>query len=963
MKKTLCLFLIHFLFFCACTKEEIPITQPMLEIDLLESIFSVHTDGIESKEVKINTNINTWTIKGKDHYSWCAARAVNDNERDCILFSVQKNESIDVRTAIFIISGEGVENQEITIHQFGTAPKIIVDTNRIEIGATAGSFDLNISSNIEYTYKFSEQIEWISCNEMNSKSMIDKVVRFQNKMNPEMNSRKVNFIIQAKDMQDIAIPIEQSGSQNTGTLEIVSAKLRNGGFASEGYGPDKSIDRDYSTTYISDYSTKQEPILIEFELAKGIEQIHYIKLIQNDSLNFTGGNIWYQTTTETTWKEFGAFEVENRLNAEIYIPLSNPTKIRVSLNRTEVKGKYAVSLNEFECLTMEEHIKRIIAYFEDDVFSKLKPSTTLDDIENNIGEPFYSIAKGLYEQTYSTEFRSRTYKSIKSPKVVAKELTAGSRSQCDNPTGTFFEKDKTHLAYIKGLGDKTVPLYIRDFREGGGSPFVITLSEGLNTFTAKNNGHGYLQYWTEDETPFPDIKIHFFQGKELGFFDTRAGHTDDDWKRILANAIKFQTDYNITGAILDVLGERVQMTNKVDAFNMYAPNAIKDMTLLWDKLLNLHYKKMGLEKNKAIPQNRMLGVRTWDGPPNWNGFSANYPNYEKTMLDKDAFIDDVWVYAHEFGHGNQVAQMKGGGWGEVTNNIHSLACQFELSEGVKRLKFERVVRKRVDYPDQGSVIGGMYNETIFENCVLKELYWGREHSMFSSLIPLWQLMVFFELIGEESEWYKPDFWADVHWEAINDKTTPLTAGGERYMNFMRRCIDAADMDLTDFFTEMGLLRVQDRIISDYSDLHVKITQDMIDALKAHAKSKKPAATPVIGYISYYSLDAFKYKKDVTGTLGSGISYGGKNLQIISHSIWKNVVAFETYAGDKLIDIAIPGTGCTTFDNSSTVVNFTTEATAIKAVGWDGIRTLVLEVDRKDQGIDTEAKPETDGGDW
>ena len=52
---------------------------------------------------------------------------------------------------------------------------------------------------------------------------------------------------------------------------------------------------------------------------------------------------------------------------------------------------------------------------------------------------------------------------------------------------------------------------------------------------------------------------------------------------------------------------------------------------------------------------------------------------------------------------------------------------------------------------------------------------------------------------------KPDFWPDVHWAAIHDNNSVYTYG-EKYVNFMKRAMDASEMNLTDFFKKMGLLR-------------------------------------------------------------------------------------------------------------------------------------------------------------
>lgn len=191
-------------------------------------------------------------------------------------------------------------------------------------------------------------------------------------------------------------------------------------------------------------------------------------------------------------------------------------------------------------------------------------------------------------------------------------------------------------------------LYLRDWRENGGKQ-TIGLKSGLNMLEAEIDGMGYIQYWTDTEVAAPAVKIHVCYGNEFGFWDVRAGHTNEDWKRILSLANTCTERLNITNAMLDVLGERVQLINTVNAFNIHCPSDIASVMNMHDELMQIEYTVMGLVKNNAVPRNRMLGVRSWGGSPNWNGTCANYPNKEQEMLDKGSFLQNIWVFGHEFG--------------------------------------------------------------------------------------------------------------------------------------------------------------------------------------------------------------------------------------------------------------------------------------------------------------------------
>ena len=206
-----------------------------------------------------------------------------------------------------------------------------------------------------------------------------------------------------------------------------------------------------------------------------------------------------------------------------------------------------------------------------------------------------------------------------------------------------------------------------------------------------------------------------------------------------------------------------------------------------------------------------------------------------------------------------------------------------------------------------------------------------ESDPFVKLIPLWQMTMYFMAAD-----IKPDFWPDVHWAAIHDNDKSYSPG-RRYVNFMKRAIDASGLNLCGFFEGMGLLKVFDNVkVDDYTVATINITQEMVNEVKAYGEGK-PLPSGGMQYISANSAEAFKSKSNVEGTFNSGITKG-TDYVTVDHAIWKNVVAFETYKGKELTDICIVGTGDVT--NKTTRVDYPTGATRIEAVGWDGSRTLV-----------------------
>lgn len=100
----------------------------------------------------------------------------------------------------------------------------------------------------------------------------------------------------------------------------------------------------------------------------------------------------------------------------------------------------------------------------------------------------------------------------------------------------------------------------------------------------------------------PAVKVHVCYGNEIGFWDVRAGHTNEDWKRILNLANICVQRLNVTNAMLDVLGERVQLINTVNAFNTYCPDDIMSIMNMHDELMQIEYMMMGLVKTMQFPE-------------------------------------------------------------------------------------------------------------------------------------------------------------------------------------------------------------------------------------------------------------------------------------------------------------------------------------------------------------------------
>lgn len=702
-----------------------------------------------------------------------------------------------------------------------------------------------------------------------------------------------------------------------------------------------SIDNDYSTNYgAGKIETPNDSVIIKYKLSD-VQNLDYVRLYQRKPLRessaFSKGSVWIQQNGNEHWELKKQFEVAYGQDVEAEINATNVQNIKITLYRSAANNN--VALGEFECYqraSREGAIQYAQKYFTDATYSELTSGVTLEALSNIRDTTLRKAAVEMFNKTYAKEFRVRTYQSNLDPSLEARVLTIGKRSIYENATGIFLEAGKEHIIFVSGAAN-SFPMAICDFR----NPQVvstITLKEGINFITPTNSGNAYIQYWRKDSTPLNPVKIHFCNAIELGFWDVRQGHTDEDWKRILKLAVDNSAKHQITNAMISIAGERVQLINTVGAFEKYTAEKISETVSMHDELLYHEYVMMGLVKNNAVPQNRLLGKRSWGGNPNWAGVAANYPNSEQRMLDRSNFIPGIWVFAHEFGHANQIGQMTNGGWTEVTNNLYATYAQYQMCDRNNlRLEHESIQGK-------GSVrriVGGRFNSYLREAFINKKLYFQHGGGVnsdgvsfsdpFVSLVPLWQMTLYFMITNE-----RPNFWADVHWATI--KGTNASSWGGRYINFMKRCIDASGMNLCDYFINMGLLKESERLVGDYGGpKQVNLTATMVQEVLNYAQGKPKPSSPVMGYISANSVHMYKNKLRLSGTFNTGLTLNNGGLTV-SHSVWQNAVAYETYKDNQMIDICISGTGDRF--NSTTFVEFPEGATRIEAVGYDGTRILV-----------------------
>ena len=567
-------------------------------------------------------------------------------------------------------------------------------------------------------------------------------------------------------------------------------------------------------------------------------------------------------------------------------------------------------------------------FFTDGFFVKLRPGTTPARVQSITNPVLRQTATDLLGNHFEAAARQRAYEAYEPVETLSKRLKTSGYSQFENPTGIFFEAGEDAVLSVGGLRGDSAKLRVCNFGRQS-SDHSYPLKSGINVIRMAGSGLGYISYYDEDFKKSPKLEISILTGKVNGVFNSSV-NTNDDWKKLLAGA---------TCENIDIVGRQVQLIYPVKELRESCPAKGLELINLYDGIIRDQHEIMGLVKYDIVPKNHMLGRVIWKGYMHADGIGAAFIfSAMNGIANPDKVPANAWGIAHEFGHINQTRPgMKWVSTSEVTNNIFSAVSNYRLNPGDMRLEHEKI-----DGGD-GDVIGGRFNAYLNSALVAKEQWLcqrgpdkmqgyeeGGDH--FVKLAPLWQLQLFFAIAGHG----KADFYADI-FQKVRATDESHLGNGELQLNFMRNMCDVQKLDLSGFFTRVGMLKPIDKDLDDYTRAQLTITDKQCEELIRHASRYPKPDSPVIFYISTNSVEAYKNRASVQGTANAGVSGDGAT-RIIDHSVWKNVVAFETYQDKELVRIAMAGTGSQ--GNLTSLVQFPTGATRIEAVSWDGKRTLV-----------------------
>jgi hypothetical protein len=694
-----------------------------------------------------------------------------------------------------------------------------------------------------------------------------------------------------------------------------------------GEGIERSFDGDYATLYHSNYSTQNTfPITLTYTL-KEVSHVDYAVYTPRQDGNVNGNfqevTVSYQVGNK--WTTLATLNFEGS-SAASRIPFGDNGVDDVKAVRFVVKSgtNGFASCSEMEFYTKNNFMEDLLhTYFTDNLCTQLREGVTAQEIEQIPVAEIRNMAKAMLAGTYSTEFRIGEFTAFRPLTDLQGELkNSYLYNNHENPTGITFDEDESVIVMVEGIGEQSVALQVRNFGPTVFASSTYALQNGINVIKVSNKGNGYINYYTTSWKTAPKVKMHFLNAKEQGYFSPKyKGHTNDDWKRLLANA---------KGDCLDMHGEFTDCVFPVSSFKANCPNDGEWLMAIYDSIISVERDIMGIFKYKHEFPNRQCAITVATSGGLYHASNDGFCVPVNALRDPTSRTHyDIWGAAHEYGHQNQTQGLRWIGLTEITNNIMSAYVEHKLrTDGYHRLENESNGFRYYDFFEYNVMKGGQFVPHA-------------HNDVFCTLVPFWQLLIYTRIAG-----IQPDAYPELYETLRNQSALSSMSDGQHQVNFMKQWCHITKTNFLPYFKQVGMFKTVDESISDYSTRQLTITQAMLDNLEKEINAANyPEPPAAFCYIDVNNYPAFRDKAAlVANTVGKGCSVSGNTVRI-QHNQWKNVVGFETYKADgTLLHMTNYGHGDSAYKPTMTSVvwNTSEKPAYIMAVGYDGTRVKCYE---------------------
>lgn len=693
--------------------------------------------------------------------------------------------------------------------------------------------------------------------------------------------------------------------------------------AESGYAINRSFDGDNSTFYHSPWSsaTTRFPVTLTYTLNEPSHvdyAIYTPRQDGNNNGNFQEVVVSYQVEGSNEWITLRSMNLSGS-GSSSYISFGDNGVDNVKAVQFTVNS----GANGFACVAEMAFYQKdtffndiVSEIFADNLCTQLKDGVTKEQIDQIAVDGIRNLATAIYEGTYSTKYRVGEFEAYRPVNDLINELrNSYTYNNHENPTGISFKNGENVMVIAEGIGDYPVTLQVRNFGPTDFTTDYYPLTNGINVISCKHKGNGYINYYTSDYKNAPNVKIHFVNCDENGYFDIERGDTNNDWVKLLANA---------KGDCMDFKGKYIQGVFPVETLKQNCPSNGKWLVETYDSIVALEHQIMGLDKYNRKPKNHMTVITVATSGGLYHASNDGFCVPVNALRDPTSpTYFDFWGAAHELGHVNQTNGILWIGLTEVTNNIYSAYVEHMLRPNkYHRLENESNGFRYYDFMEYNIMKGGQFVPHA-------------NNDVFCTLIPFWQLLVYTRIAG-----IQPDAYPDM-FEKMRTMTLAGMDDGQKQVNFMRQWCHITKTNYLPYFEKVGMFKTVDASIGDYSTRQLTITQAMLNNLKTEIEAANyPLPPAALYYLDVNNMPAFRDKAAlVSNTLNAGCVRSGNNVKI-THSYWKNVVGFETYdANGKLLHCTSYGHGSPDYVPTYTnVVWNTSENPAyIMVVGYDGTK--------------------------
>ena len=369
----------------------------------------------------------------------------------------------------------------------------------------------------------------------------------------------------------------------------------------------KAIDGNVNTLWHSQYQGTTFPVTFTASFASKthVDVMRYVPRTNGDNGNWLKVEVAYsESKTMNKWEVLGTYNLSGSGSYDFQLGEAGLDVARVRFRILEGKGGWA-SAAEIEAY-VEDNTKRdaFAAYFEDDLFTVLKPEVTSS--EGIDDEDVKALVDNLLADAEGyKKFRVAEFEPYENPYTLQSELKIKA-PYClwENPSGIYLKNGQTCYVMVSGVASDPVSLTIKNWVNNE-TETSYSLRNGLNMITASSEGNVFVNYYTDNYKNAPNVKFHFINAPVRGYWDQQT-MTNADWTKMLS---KLESD----NSIIIVRSEHAQLAFPVSAWKQYCPTNVDSLMTLYQQVQWAVRDILGLDKYGRQKKNRQLYYATTYG--------------------------------------------------------------------------------------------------------------------------------------------------------------------------------------------------------------------------------------------------------------------------------------------------------------------------------------------------------------